>query len=233
MGTEKALRYLSQAPVLHMDMLEGLRRGLARVVRADGDGVLLINEGADIVMASAPSEEAAGRLAKAAPAAGMFVVHQNFLLGPLREKYSRPQTLACRQAAFLGNRPLPAPASGVEIRPLGEEALPFVLLHYAHADDPDYLRERLRAGALWGAYSAGRLAGFAGTHAEGSIGMLEVLPEYRRQKIGLSLAAFLAARQFSEGFTPFSQIIVGNEPSLALHRKLGFTVSEQTIAWLY
>lgn len=51
---------------------------------------------------------------------------------------------------------------------------------------------------MTGAFLDGVLAGFIGIHEEGSIGMLEVLPAYRRRSLGYALEAG-AIRPRTEG----------------------------------
>ena len=66
-----------------------------------------------------------------------------------------------------------------------------VLEQYHTMDDPDYIKNLMGGGRLYGALRNDRLAGFIGVHPEGSIGMLEVLPEFRRQGIGTALESYL------------------------------------------
>ena len=40
---------------------------------------------------------------------------------------------------------------------------------------------------FFGAFVDGQLAGFVGEHSEGSMGMLEIFPAYRRRGLGYSL----------------------------------------------
>ena len=86
---------------------------------------------------------------------------------------------------------------------------------------------------MWGVFDGGRLAGFIGTHSEGSMGMLEVLPEFRRKGYGLALEQFLIAWHLSRGWTPFGHVIDGNEPSLRLQQKAGMVCAGLPAIWLF
>ena len=77
------------------------------------------------------------------------------------------------------------------------------------------------------------VAGFIGTHSEGSMGMLEVLPEFRRKGYGLALEQFLIAWHLSRGWTPFGHVIDGNEPSLRLQQKAGMVCAGLPAIWLF
>lgn len=76
------------------------------------------------------------------------------------------------------------------------------------------------------------LAGFIGTHGDGSMGMLEVLPPFRRHHIGEELEKRLISKILSAGKTPFCHIIEGNEKSMNLQKKLGGTLCENKVAFL-
>ena len=229
---EKAIAYLSQDPVLHMDMLECIRRGNAELLWVSNGGVLLRNTACEAVMMSAEEEETADRMLAALDEVPLFVGHQGFYIRKARGKFGFRKKRPCRQAVYLNRERLPEHAGGADIRTLGTDCLPFLMEHYSHADDVDYIRERLSCGAVFGAFTDGNLAGFIGYHSEGSMGLLEVLPEYRRRGIAAALGTFLVNRTLAEGRVPFSQIILGNEPSMALHRKFGFSFSSGTVCWL-
>lgn len=123
-------------------------------------------------------------------------------------------------------------AGGIEIRQLTMEHFPIVSSVYRTVDDGDYVRDRIEKGAVYGAFSDGELAGFIGVHSEGSIGLLEVLPEYRRRGIAMALETWLSNRFIEHGMTPYGQIVTGNEGSCALQRRLGLCFAKETVFWL-
>lgn len=229
---KQAADYLSADPLLHMDMLESIRNGTARLLAVSERGVLLFNTACEAVMMSAQDETEAERMLTLIPSAPMFVAHQNFYISRVRSRFPFQESMTCVQAAYTQKHPLPEAPCGAEIRPLDERFLPFLEEHYAHASDEGYLLGRLRAGVMFGAFLRDRPAGFIGLHEEGSMGMLEVLPEFRRMGIAQALETFLANRLLSEGKMPFAQIVEGNSASLQLHKKLRFSMSESTLCWL-
>lgn len=226
---EKAAAYLSKDPLLHMDMFECIRRGEAEVLYASGEGVLLRHM-CGVIMMSAATEEAAEEMLGLLDRAELLVAHQEFYLSAVKSKFGISAMTPCLQAVYPSRQPL-RERSDADIRRLGKEYLPFLQEHYSHADGSDYLCGRLAAGAVFGAFAGGRLTGFIGIHEEGAMGMLEVLPEYRRRGIAAALAAFLANRLLEEGRVPYSHIILGNGVSLSLHRKLGFSISAGMVYW--
>ena len=104
-------------------------------------------------------------------------------------------------------------------------------MNYRH-EDSEYLSWLLERRALYGAFRNGELVGFIGKHAEGSMGLLEVLPAWRRQGVGENLERFLIARELEQGDVPYCQVFTDNQASLALQRKLGLTLAEGTVIWL-
>jgi tRNA (guanine37-N1)-methyltransferase len=138
----------------------------------------------------------------------------------------------CCHAIYLSNRPIPYTLpDGAEIRLLDSNHLDFVHEHYRTVDDADYILERIEAG-MFGAFVRGEPAGFIGTHDERSMGLLEVLPEYRRLGLAYALEAHLINHLLSLDRTPFCQVSIRNEPSIALQRKLGLALSDTVIRWL-
>ena len=79
----------------------------------------------------------------------------------------------------------------------------------------------------------GVLAGFAGIHQEGAMGMLEVLPQFRRRGLAEVLEAALIDQQLRRGRFPYCHVRHGNTASEALQQKLGLTFDEnRTLYWL-
>lgn len=234
MNPQPTIDWLCRQPVLHIDMLEGLRRGQADVVLARERGVLLYHRASRACMISAQEDETARQIIAAIPScAEMVVAHQPDYLARLRESFHFEHQMDCHQVAYLSREPIDAPQAVCQIRVLDERHLDFVQQHYSHLPDRDYLLERLRAGVMHGAYVQGRLAGFIGMHSEGSIGILEVLPQYRRRGIARALQIHMTNWNLERGYTPFAQVVCGNSASLELQRKLGYTLSDELVYWLH
>lgn len=228
---QKAREYLERDPLLYMDMLGPLDRGMVEVVSLREDGVLLYNGPGEAFMLAADSLEAGKALCAGVDAMKMATVHDWETGAFLRDQYHLPDFRGCTQAAYLEKEPLPVPP-GFEIRPLGEEFFSLILENYHSFTDPEYIHKRIAAGVMYGAFQKGELLGFIGMHAEGSVGMLEVLPQHRRKGAATALMAFMTGFCLERGWVPFSQIFHGNEASLALHRRLGWALSQRPLYWV-
>ena len=96
----------------------------------------------------------------------------------------------------------------------------------------DYILDRLASGVVYGAFVNGALAGFIGEHDEGSGGMLEVLPQYRRMGLGTLLETYNINMALQNGKTPFGQFFEENSVSRALQRSMGMEVASEPVFWL-
>ena len=91
----------------------------------------------------------------------------------------------------------------------------------------------MEAGQLWGLFEDGQLAAFIGVHHEGSMGILEVLPEYRRRGLAMALEGWLIRWHLERGWTPFCHVYEDNPASHALQKKLGLTPAPEQVVWLH
>lgn len=111
-----------------------------------------------------------------------------------------------------------------EVVEIGDEHAETVYMNYARAElvNIDYIRERLNEGPAVGVFRDGALVGWAMTHDDMAMGMLTVLPEYRRQGIAYDMTLALIRKMRQIGEVPIVHISKGNSMSLPLVRKLGF-----------
>ena len=119
-----------------------------------------------------------------------------------------------------------------EIRRLDQSYCTEICAHYGMVSDETYIAGRLKEGAMYGAFLEKKLVGFIGMHEEGSTGMLEVYEEYRVRKIGKALDTYLINLQLEQGYTPFGQVVKGNEVSARLQQSLGLYMAKSNIYWM-
>ena len=79
----------------------------------------------------------------------------------------------------------------------------------------------------------GKPVGFVGEHLEGSLGILYILPEYRKQGFAAYLEKYQMNEMLKDGYLPFGQVEVGNEKSLNLQKKLGFKECSGFVYWFF
>ena len=146
------------------------------------------------------------------------------------DRYGYTDKLECDQFAYLGEPPELDPR--LTVRPATERDLPLLLQHY-HLLIEDDLQKVVRRGSVILGYEGDRLIGFAGEHLEGSMGLLYVLPEYRRRGFGTALETHLIARTLAQGLIPFGHVVKGNDASVRLQEKLGMTRSDKLFVWMW
>ena len=230
---EKALEYLKRDTLLHVDMLETIKRGIGEVIYAGNDGVVLLNSGYTY-MISVESEETLERACSVIGKRPEVICAHNALFTPLlQEKYGYKHQMECFQCAYMSGEKLDLRASeGIELKPLTIEQLDFVVENYSHNPDRNYILERLEAGMI-GAFYGNEIVGFVGTHTEGTMGMLEIVPAYRRRGIAYTLEAAMINYTLDKGFIPHAHIVTTNEASIKLQEKVGMNFSDKTATWMY
>ena len=232
---------LNRDPVLYLDMTEAIRRGIGTVLYASPAAALAgivsptCPEVFDSYLMSCADMDAAQLLCDLLPDGGdsLIAAHEDFYLPLLQERFGLDFFLegASYQAAYLGGGPCSIPESPLTVRQLTVGDLPQVADNYK-LEGEDYLRSLLERGQLFGGFLDDAMAGFAGRHAEGSIGLLEIFPPYRRQGFATVLERYMINQELALGHIPFGQVLTDNAPSLALQRSLGMTLSDGTLYWL-
>lgn len=227
-----AYEYLNRDRLTHMDMLETLRRGMGRVLYADDGGVAVIN-GDYTYMISTEDEQSLKKICAMINRPELIAMHQARFVPFLQEFYAYKYKMECFQCAYLSDEKLDEKLpEGIELRMLTMSERDFVVEHYDHPADAPYIAERIEAGMI-GAYCGGECAGFIGTHSEGTMGILEVLPKFRRRGIAYTLEVAMINRIVSKGCVPLAHIVTTNKASMELQEKLGLSFSDKIITWLY
>ena len=227
-------KYLEKDFAYHADMLDALLLKDTKVLYSEDDGVMLFFGEWGPYAISAKTEEAMEKMAKLiAEDRYMAVVRPFKFLPKLFEIKGKPvEMMPCYQAAYPKIEPVAEyEVPGFEIKPLEQKHLSFVCANYD--DDEGYMKSRIEYGMLGAFDKSGNCAGFIGFHGEGSMGLLTVLPEYRRKGIGLALETKNLNRRLSEGRIPFGHVVVGNEKSTGLQKKIGMEFSEKIVTWIF
>lgn len=242
---QKCKEILQQQKLLHMDMTEVIDRGQAELLYAEANDICLRDMVSGMVFLSVSNVES-GRcilkqiVQKEKPE--VLTVHQEFMVSEVQQLFGGEIFADCYQFVYTRREKLPIAglyrldgktAEGqIEIRKLDMKYFDIVNQCYATMDDPEYIKGRLESGWMFGAFLGEKLTGFIGLHEEGSMGMLEVLPEYRGRKIGKALETYLINLCLEHGFTPFTQVKEGNEISTRLQESLGLCKSKQKVCFM-
>ena len=226
--------FLEKDFAYHADMLDALLLEDTEVIYSEEDGVMVKIGKWGPYAISAKTEDAMEKMAKLISEDRYMAVARPFKFLPkLFEIKGKPvEMMPCYQAAYPKKEPVAEyEIPGFEIKPLEQKHLSFVCANYD--DDEGYMKSRIEYGMLGAFDENGNCAGFIGFHGEGSMGLLTVVPEFRRKGIGLALEAKNLNRRLSEGRIPFGHVVVGNEKSVGLQKKIGMEFSEKIVTWIF
>ncbi len=229
-----AMHKLHSLGTLTIDMHEAFIRGNVSELNHCSDDAILIHHCCGIYMLWASSKEAGiEALSNAHDDMTCCVTHGRAALDAMTA-FKPDFTIdpACLQYC-LASRELRPLVGVAQIRPLRIGEAETVIEHYALEDDIEHVRELIRDGKMFGAEVEGKLAAFIGFHRDGSSGMLEVLPEFRRMGIGTDLEVFFQNYQLEKGWMPYGHVYLTNTASLKMQTKLGLSVSSDCIWWVF
>ena len=145
-------------------------------------------------------------------------------------RYGFSDRLECRQAAWYGKTPEPDPE--ISVRTAGRDDLPLLIETY-DLISPEEMEQVVERGSILLGYHRERLIGFIGEHLEGSMGLLYVFPEFRGQGFGAALEKICISETLKKSFIPFGQVEKDNQASLALQKRIGMTVSDRLLCWMW
>ena len=227
---ERVLRFLGEKPLLRVAALAALDRNSVDILDFREGGVLLRDTQSDIVFLCADSDDAAWEILAALPGCDIMTSERTGLDERITACYGFTWRTAVYNTVYESDRPVPVDP-GFALRPLAMEAYPLVREHY-HLLDGEGLAEHIARGDIMGGYVKEELVGFIGRHDEGSLGMLYVFPWQRRRGYAWQLEGHMINRVLALGERVFGQVILGNEPSLALQRKIGMTPCGEVTSWM-
>lgn len=216
---------------LHADLLESLRRGSAETLYDSPHTVLLRERSSGVLLFAGEHLEEGARVLSGLSADETLIVRGDRFMEFARDKLGLSQIVPCWQVLYEKGEPLPLCGS-LLLRHPSEQDFARVRETYSTESD-DALRADFDRDDFLGGYVGGQFVGYIGTHSEGAMGLLEIFPEFRRCGYAQEIYSALINRQLRAGRLPYAQVVEGNEASLALQRKLGFTFSRQRIFWMW
>ncbi len=224
---------LERDPLAYADFLEPLNRGTGIVRCVTTDSVLLQEAVSGAYLMTAKDTQTAATFVATMENATLVAAHETYDSDAITAKFGIPEKMTCVQAVYTKPHAIEMPTGDICIRALSEAYAETVDKLYTIPLGLGYITSRLAAGELFGAFLGDTLVGFIGTHDEGSMGLLEVLPDHKGRGVGAALLAFITNRQRSLQRMAFSQMTLTNAASRRLHEKLGFTIVEHPVTWFY
>jgi GNAT superfamily N-acetyltransferase len=233
---------LDSDPHFYIDMIQPLKSGIAHAVSVAEDGVLIHFDDYLWYM-MAKTEERALTMAQIARE-GMkngeqLCCHDNVALQKCAEIVGqRVLPIPVVLSAYLSDKPFEL-SEGFEFKPMTMDQVQFFADTYTNfrnmpkSEALENAKKDILRGVMYVGYVNGEAVGYIGTHKEGTMGLLEVMPEHRRKGYGTLLEKALINEQLSKGITPFGHILETNVASIALQKAIGLWVSDQDDRRIY
>jgi tRNA (guanine37-N1)-methyltransferase len=228
---QRLIIQLSKDKRNNIPMIELLAHGKGEIIYWEGTDVLLLDKNTGLCMMLAEDETTLEYLMKKITGHAEWIfTNQSFV----REKLEAQGCEVwgnggCSQYLYTEKNTLPVRHK--DIRVLTSDEAEYVRNHYEN-EDGEYTDERIRAGAMYGAFCDGRPAGFIGTHREGSMGMLYVDEAFRRQGIAEALESYYINRCIEKGRTAYCHVVPDNPASEHLQEKLGLYKAKNKAWWI-
>jgi len=230
LNKKESIEFLkNQDYLLNIDIIENLQNEDPELLFLSENGCLIENHSTQLLSPICPAE--AAFFDTKIDNSKIIVVHQESYRDHLIEK-GYTVLSNCYQVAYVNSPFSIELPQGVEIKHLTLNHLDFVFGLYNKFVDLNYLEERIINKKMFGIFYKEQIAGFIGLHMEGAIGMLEIDKKYRRRHFATFLEKYIINKQLELSKTPYCQIIKGNEKSVALQKKLGFSFAKGSVFWM-
>ena len=209
---------------LNYPLIYALKHG-AEVIAANENGVAVYRYRPDFMLLAGPNPL---ELVRDIPKPDLIEVCGSNSAREIAAYFGLGEMLECVQLYY----PHKTIESDLKLKPISQTDLDFVLEHY-HRLDREELAQAIDEERIFGLRDNGKLFAFIGLHEDHAMGMLEILPEYRRQGWGERLERALIAKVLSMGELPFGHVVVGNDASMRLQEKLGFVRCSDKVYWMW
>ena len=239
----KALAFCERDRLLFVDISECVLRGAAEILYAEAgagelDGVLLFERSSGIYAFAAAGEAGAKRALEAldevdlASKSCWIVAHGDVCRKVAYERLHIVRETACFQVAYLQKSTLPLRGDLTFSYP-NREQIERIKRDYK-LESPENIERLCADKKLWAAClkDTGAFVGFIGEHPEGSMGLLQIFPEYRRNGFAEEAEKFQINRYVQGGRIPYGHVIEDNGISVSLQKKLGLQTAAEKVYWL-
>lgn len=225
--------FLSKNFILYAGMIQVIKRNTVEILEASEDCLFLRDTISNAFMLVANNDDVAMEWLKKHEHKNyeLLVLFQENIVSFAKNRYKFSENITCYQAVYESDV-LSATQETLEIEIAKEEDFQSVFTYYKSLSEKE-LKKIIHRKELFIAYHNKEMVGFVGQHLEGSMGILEVLSPFRGRGYGKELEIFMIAYMMKNNLIPFAQIEITNEASLKLQRKLGMTISNEKLYWLF
>lgn len=225
---------LKKNPLRDVAFEQIIRRGTAEVLEEDEQGMLLRDTRHGLVFLVSDDYDTGAAWLRKHEDEGYetLAIYSPAFVTYAKTRYGLSGEEICRQVVW--TRPDPPALSGiVRIRPAEDRDVPFLASHYSDWDEWGHYVYEIGNIFVAELPEDGSVVGFVGHHMEDSMGLLFVDPEHRGKGIAEELERFIIGEMLKMGLTPYGHVILGNEASMSLQKKLGLEFWDGTMSWVY
>lgn len=221
---QNAFDLLSQNYYLNYPLIYALRHG-AELIAANENGVAVYQSRPDFMLLAGPNPL---ELVRNLPKPDLVELCGSHHAKAAAEYFGLKEITECLQFYY----PHKTIESDLELTPISHSDLDFFLAHYDRLD-PEEADQAIEDERIFGLRDREKLFAFIGLHEDHTMGMLYVLPEYRRQGWGEHLERALIAKVLAMGELPYGQVFANNDTSMRLQKKLGFVRCSDKVFWMW
>lgn len=223
---------LSQDSLLCANIQNSLLRGSGEIIEDSPEGIFVYESLGQVYYLMAPPALGKEWLCKHEERGyNLIVLYNDALISFAAERYHLSLDETCKQIVWTEQQ-APARTQELFIRHAQMADLELCMSVY-HQSSPEDIRGAVELGNVFLAYKEDEFVGMIGLHMDGSMGMLDVLPAYRRRGYGTEMERMLIAHQLAQGCIPYGQVHLSNNASFALQENIGMKCSQGTLTWLY
>ncbi len=155
----------------------------------------------------------------------------DMMLDKIRSKYTCTWTLSCTRFYLPKEAIIPESSLPLSLLSTTDAEHIYFNSNYKIYSSVDYMREQIKQGIGIAYRQEQTLAGWVLTHDDGAMGMLHVLPKFRKRGIARALVTDLTKKIRDKGFLPYTYVEPSNTASMELVKSLGF-VPDRNIHWV-
>lgn len=210
----------------YIDMIDQIEREVGKVIYCGMDGIVTIADGNTGFIA--PFDSDVRPFIELLPkSVELISIHREHVTTVMRE-YGFRLANACSLYVYTKDEDVKVRKQ--DIRVLDASYKDVMHAHYHLLSDIDYIVDRLESGVVRGIFIDNNLAGFIAEHSEGSMGMLEIFPEYQRLGLAYDLeGAYI--NEIRKIHRVYCNVVNGNIASENLQLKLGLVKADKASDW--
>ena len=221
---QNALDLLNQDYYLNYPLIYALKHG-AELVAANEKGVAVYQSRPDFLLLAGPNPL---ELVMDLPKPDLIELCGSHSVRAVAAYFDLEENFECYQYYY----PHHSIESDLPLEPIKPDDLDFVLEHY-HRLEPEELEQAIGEERIFGLRKDGKLFAFIGLHEDHTMGLLHILPEFRRQGWGERLERALTAKVLAMEELPYGHVFTGNDISMRLQEKLGFVRCSDMVYWMW